>query len=291
MSPKTMWSLMAVVALAVAVPAQQAQEASEVRDMGVKANKIVEAHVAAVVTVNAVHKLEFRGETREHRLQSRGVLVSDTGLVMTDDGVVAPTFNAQAGGRKIDVKSSLEDVKVVFGNEEEEQESFLVGKDSKLGFAFLQVRGFDPKKRSIPLPDYSKADKPVVGKIVVTPNRLEKGFDYAPYFAFGWIVGEIKKPQKALLLSSGTHVGLPAYDLSGNLVGAHSRLKPDVGRANPRTVLLKGGVVNGAIQQALKRAQKMLEEQESEEKSEKSEKKSDEKADEKSEHKSNGDGK
>ncbi|MHC4078531.1 MAG: hypothetical protein ACYST0_08860 [Planctomycetota bacterium] len=261
MSTKT---LVMVVALAATMPAQRGKGSPQLTEIGTKAHKIVDAHVAGVVTVNVVIKIEFRGQSQERRLQSRGMLVSDTGLIMTHDGVVEPNVNVQARGRRIqDVKTAVEDIKVVFGNEEEEQESFLVGKDSKLGFAFLQVRGFDAKKRSIPVPDYSKAQKPQVGKIVVTPNRLEKGFDYAPYFAFGWIVGEIKKPQKALLLSSGTHVGLPAYDLSGNLVGAHARLKPSVGRSNPRTVLLKGGVVNGAIQQAQKRAQKMLAEQKS----------------------------
>lgn len=272
MSTKKIWSLIAIVAVAATMPAQKAEEASHAKELaaiGVRARKIVDAHVAGVVTISVVHKLEFQGQSREHRIQSRGMLVSDTGLVMTHDGVVDPTLRVTSRGRRIsDVKTTLEDVKIVFGNEEEEQEAFLVGKDSKLGFAFLQVRSFDPKKRSIPIPDYSKANKPQVGHIVVTPNRLAKGFDYTPYFTFGWIVGSIKKPQKALLLSSGTNVGLPAYDLSGNLVGAHSRLAPGVGRGNARTVLLKGGVVNGAIQQALKRAKKMLEEQKSEEKPE-----------------------
>lgn len=263
MSTKTMWPVM-VVALAAMMSAQKPQDASQTRDIGARAHKIVDAHIAGVVTINVVLKIEFRDQSQEHRIESRGMLVSDTGLVMTHDGVVDPDLNVTVRGRKIeDVKTTVEDIKVVFGNEEEEQESFLVGKDSKLGFAFLQVRGFDAKKRSIPVPDYSKAQKPKVGNIVVTPNRLEKGFDYAPYFMLARIVGEIKKPQKVLMLSGGTHIGLPVYDLSGNLVGAHARLKPSVGRAKPRTVLLKGGVVNGAIQQALKRARRMLGEQKS----------------------------
>jgi hypothetical protein len=257
-------TLVMVVALAATMPAQRGKGSPQLTEIGTKAHKIVDAHVAGIVTINVVIRIEFRGQSQERRLESRGMLVSDAGLIMTNDGVVEPNVNVRSGGRKIeDVKTTVEDIKVVFGNEEEEQEAFLVGKDSKLGFAFLQVRGFDAQKRSIAVPDYSKAKAPRIGKIVVTPNRLEKGFDYAPYFAFGWIIGEIKKPQKAFLMSSGTNVGLPAYDLAGNLVRAHARLKPSVGRGNPRPVLLKGGVVNGAIQQALKRAQKMLEEQKS----------------------------
>jgi S1-C subfamily serine protease len=251
----------ALVALAAAMPAQRTQAPGELAELGVKAQEIVQAHVAGVVTIKVVIKIEFLGQSQEKRLEARGMLVTDAGLVMTDEGVVDPNVNVRSGGREIqDVTATAEDIKIVFGNEEEEQDAFLVGKDSKLGFAFLQVRGFDAKKRSIPVPDYDAAKEPKVGSIVVTPNRLEKGFDYAPYFTFGWITGEVKKPRKALLLSSGTNNGLPAYDLAGNLVGAHARLSPSVGDDKPRAVLLKGGVVNGAIQQAAKRAEEMLEE-------------------------------
>jgi S1-C subfamily serine protease len=231
-------------------------------ELGTKAHQIAEAHVAGVVTIKVVIKIEFMGQTQERRLESRGMLVSDTGLIMTDDGVVDPNVNVRnSQGRQIEnVTATAEDIKVVFGNEEEEQDAFLVGKDSKLGFAFLQVRGFDAKKRSIPVPDYDKTTDLQVGGIFVTPNRLEKGFDYAPYFSFAWVTGEVKKPRKALLVSSGTNVGLPAYDLAGNLVGAHARISPSVGGEQNKAVLLKGAVVNGAIQQALKRAQEMLEE-------------------------------
>lgn len=272
---------MATVALATTMPAQQAKDAShkvDVAAIGVQARRIVDAHVAGIVTVNAVHKIEFNGRSQEQRMSSRGALVSDTGLVMTADGVVAPNFNVTMRGQKVECKSTLEDLKVVFANEEEEQEAFLVGKDSKLGLGFLQLRNFEPQKRKMPIPDFSKAQKPQIGEIVVTPNRLEKKFDYAPYFAFGWIVGEIKKPHKALLLTTGSNVGLPAYDLSGNLVGAHSRI--NAGPRRSHFLLLKGGVVNGAIKQALKRAKKMQEEQ-----------KSGEKAEGKGEGKGDGDGK
>ena len=258
-------SCAALLALATTMPAQQdprEPQPAQLVELGAKAQQIADAHVAGVVTIKVVVKIEFLGQSQEKRLESRGMLVSDTGLVMTDDGVVDPNVNVRSGGRQVeDVTATAEDIKIIFGNEEEEQDAFLVGKDSKLGFAFLQVRGFDAKKRSIPVPDYDKASDAQVGAIVVSPNRLEKGFDYAPYFTFGWITGEVKKPRKALLLSSGTNVGLAAYDLAGKLVGAHARLSPSVGDGNARPVLLKGGVVNGAIQQAVKRAEEMLEEQ------------------------------
>jgi hypothetical protein len=263
------WSLATLVALAATttVPAQQNAGSSQLGssqlgELGAKARSIVDTHAGAVVTVHVVIKVEFSGQSREHRLEARGTLVTDTGLVMTDDGTVTPQVNVQSNGRAIQgVKTELQDIKVVFGKEEEEQASFLVGKDSKLGLAFLQVRDFDPKKRSIQIPDYGKATDPAVGDIVVSPNRLEKGFDYAPYFAFGWVIGEIKKPLKCLLLSSGANAGLPAFNLAGQLVGAHSQLRPGVGQGKPRAVMLSGGVVNGAIRQAEKRGQKMLEEQ------------------------------
>jgi len=264
MSRKPIWFLVSLLALDPMLPAQQGQESPQITEIGARAHEIVDAHVAGVVTIKVVIKIEYMGQSQERRLQTRGMLVASTGLIMTHDGVVDPNVDVRSRGRKLDdVKTTVESIKIVFGNEEEEQEAFLVGKDSKLGFGFLQVRDFDAKKRSIAVPDYGKAQDPGVGTIVVTPNRLEKGFDYAPYFTFGWITGEIKKPLKAYLVSNGTHIGLPAYDLSGRLVGAHARLKPSVGEAGARPVLLKGGVVNGAIQQALKRAEKMLTEQKS----------------------------
>jgi hypothetical protein len=261
MTTKMKMSLAALLALAVVLPAQQDQNPSQQMEIGARCRKVVEEHGAGVVSISVVIKIEFMGRSQEQRLQARGMLVSDTGLIMTADGVVDPQVNVTSGGRDVEgVKTEVEDIKVVFGNEEEEQDAFLVGKDSRLGFSFLQVRDFDPKKRTIKIPDYSKAESPGIGDILVTPNRLEKGFDYAPYFTFAWVTGEIKKPLKSLLLSSGTEPGLPAYDLSGRLAGAHARLKPSVGGGNPKTVLLRGAVVDAAIQQALRRAEEMRQE-------------------------------
>lgn len=261
MMQTTMRSVAALAALTLALPAQQDQDTTQLAAFGAKAREIAQAHVAGVVTVKVVIKIEFMGRSEEKRLESRGMLVSDTGLVITDAGVVDPNVTVNANGHQVDdVSASAEDIKVVFGNEEEEQDAFLVGKDSKLGFAFLQVRDFDATKRSIPIPDFDHARDPQVGAVYVTPNRLAKGFDYAPFFSFGWITGEVRKPRKGFLLSSGTYNGLPAYDLDGNLIGAHAQMQASVGQGS-QAVLLKGPVVAAAIDQAKKRATQMLEEQ------------------------------
>jgi hypothetical protein len=231
-------------------------------EVGQKAEAIMEAQAPAIVSVRVVLDLEFAGRTQEHRLQTRGVAVSDTGLIMTSIEAIKPSINVRGPrGRSIDVKITPADIKIVFEKDEKEWDAFVAVKDTKRQLVFLQLKDFKPADRKIQCVDFSKSATAKVGDEVVTVQRLTKGFDYAPYYSLARIRGELKKPRKALIISRAGISGLPVFGLDGKLVGCHSRMRSGLEtgeaareRAGGQAVVLAAKEVHAVIQQALKKA-------------------------------------
>jgi len=229
-------------------------------DLGDKANVIVKAQASTIITVRMVIDLEFSGRSQEHRLQARGVVVSDTGLILTALGTVSPSFNVRnRQGKTLEAKVTPVDIKIVFENEEKEWDAFLVVKDTKRGLAFLQIKDFKPGSRKLKWVDFSSSAKAVIGDQIVTVTRLSKGYDYAPLFTVARVIGKLKKPRKGHVLDRSGAVGLPAFNLNGKLLGVHGRIKSELKeglrphRAG-QSVILSAKEINPLIKQALKKA-------------------------------------
>ncbi len=229
-------------------------------DLGDKANVIVKAQASTIITVRMVIDLEFSGRSQEHRLQARGVVVSDTGLILTALGTVSPSFNVRnRQGKTLEAKVTPVDIKIVFENEEKEWDAFLVVKDTKRGLAFLQIKDFKPGSRKLKWVDFSSSAKAVIGDQIVTVTRLSKGYDYAPLFTVARVIGKLKKPRKGHVLDRSGAVGLPAFNLNGKLLGVHGRIKSELkeglrpNRAG-QSVILSAKEINPLIKQALKKA-------------------------------------
>ncbi|PIE22581.1 MAG: hypothetical protein CSA62_11450 [Planctomycetota bacterium] len=251
---------------------------------------LLKEHAASIVTLNVVVKLEFMGQSREQRINGRGVLVHESGLILADVQIAAPSFNANSGGKRIDIKVTPLEFKVVFESEEDELEAFLVGKDSKLGFAFLKLKDGLPKAHAGHVLDYSSAKKPKVGEQTVTVSRLSKGYDYAPAIGSSRILGVIKKPRKAWILAGSAATGLPVWNVAGELIGCQGRIASSLSAARPGTgqaVVLRGGLVAAAVKQALKQAEELAKEK----KDEKKDGKKDGEGEKKEEKKMDGEGK
>jgi len=247
-------------------------------ELGKKAEAVVKTNQASIVTVRVVLDIEFGGQSREHRISSRGVAVSDTGLIMTDIGAVNPNVNVRGpGGRRIEPKVTPSDIKIIFEKDEKEWDAFVAVKDTKRGLIFLQLKNFKPADRNVKPVDFSKSGKAEVGDRVVTVLRLAKGYDYAPCFNVGRIIGHVKKPRKGLLIDRASIPGLPVFTTDGKLVGCHARMKSGLEEGAGQTrgagqpVILAAKEINAVIKQALKKAAEG-EEKAGEEKAEKEEK-------------------
>jgi hypothetical protein len=228
--------------------------------LGKMGAQLVEKHASSICTINVVMKLEFMGQSREQRINGRGIIAHESGLILTGVEVAAPNFNVQARGQNIDVKVTPVDFKVVFNNEEEEREAFLVGKDSKLGFAFVQLKDGLPEEMKSQVIDYGAAKKPEVGDQLLSVYRLGKGYDYAPFFSANRVVGQLKKPRRGWMMDGSARTGLPVWNLQGELVGCQARIESGLGSGRPgsgQSVVLRGGQVAAAVKQAVKQAEEL----------------------------------
>ena len=229
---------------------------AQIDQLGQQAKAIMDARVKSIVTVNVVLKMEMMGKSHEHRLDARGVVVSPQGLIMTRKGIFSPSLSSARNGEK--PKFTPLDIKVVFNNEEKEYQAFLVGKDSKLRLAFIQIQEELPDELELAPIDFAGKTKPVIGEQVVTVLRLDKNFDYAPMFTATRILGHTKKPRKAFLVGGQFPPGLPVFNLSGEVLGFHTVLEDLSGSHQGYPVILTNNIAKGAIGNAQKRAIKML---------------------------------
>lgn len=180
----------------------------------------------SVVTVKVVIKTEINmmGQTQneEQRSELQGVVVDASGLIMISNAEISADRMKEAMGAgpfgELDLKMTPSDFKVIFGNEEKEYQAFLVATDTKLDLAFVQVEDLGDAK---PVPVvFGEEAQGAVGDTIVSVSRLQKGYDYAPYFSTGRISGMIQKPRTAWIVdgSVGSY-GLPIFTSSGKVVG------------------------------------------------------------------------
>ncbi len=245
----------------------------------------------SIVTVKVVIKTEFsmmgQAQNEESRSELQGVVVHDSGLIMISNAEISAdrAMEALAGTgnpmmANVELTMTPTDFTVIFGNEEDEHDAFLVAKDTKLDLAFLQVQGVTDRK--LTTVNFAEGVKPAVGDTVVAISRLKKGYDYAPFATTSRVSGAIRKPRKAWIVDgSMSSYGLPVFSSKGDVVGVLITLAPtttdDSGgsgfgsmmrmmrggglNSGVGTFILPAKVVNGLIKQSLTKVQELLDEQ------------------------------
>ena len=272
------------VALLTLPRAGLAQDAADIAGL-------LEKAAPCIVTVKVVIKTEFsmmgQVQNEESRSELQGVVVHDSGLIMISNAEISAdrAMEALAGMgnpmmANVELTMTPTDFAVIFGNEEDEHDAFLVAKDTLLDLAFLQVQGVTD--RELVTVNFAEGVKPAVGDTVVAISRLKKGYDYAPFATTARVSGAIRKPRKAWIVDgSMSSYGLPVFSSSGDVVGVLITLAPtttdDSGGSGFGSIMriMRGGgmdtgvgtfilpakVVNGLIKQSRARAGKMLDEQ------------------------------
>ena len=236
--------------LAILVIASSLTVSTTVRadNEGDKLAAILKSRSEPIVTVRFVLEAEFRGQKREIRSDMRGAVVDASGLiVISRESISSP--NAM-------MKVTPVEFKVVIGKEEKEYDAFIAAKDTKLGLTFLQIR--DLGDRKLVGVDFDGVAKPTIGQKVVSVNRMSKGFDFAPYFSVGRVIGRIKKPRKAWVTNLNTALALPIYSLDGQLVGFMGAIDPSGEGGVEGVFILPAKVVKGLIRPALAQAAERL---------------------------------
>lgn len=221
---------------------------------------IVEKVAPSIVTVKVVIKTTMKvgGESMEEesKMSLQGVVVTPDGLIMVSNSPFSPKrmmemLAGESMPAGMDYKMTPTSIKVTFGNEDKEYDAFLAATDTKLDLAFIKVEGLG--ERQLTPVNLASATDAKLGQKVIAISRLSKGYDYAPYFAFGQICGEITKPRRAwMLLGDVSQLGLPVFTLNDELLGVLTTIAPDVREERGDTMgfamfmrLLTGGGSSG----------------------------------------------
>jgi S1-C subfamily serine protease len=187
--------------------------------------QLLEKLQSNIVTVRVVIKVEFKSEDEtesdESKFTLQGAVLTSDGLILVSGVLLSSESFKQLIGAGDDDKMTFsitpQSFKVIFGSETKEYEAKLVATDSQLGIGFLKI--MDLEGRTLTPITFSDEELSV-GKEVLTVSRLPKGFDYAPYFVSGRIIGEVSKPRKAFLIEGNVRtLGLPVYSTRGEAVG------------------------------------------------------------------------
>jgi S1-C subfamily serine protease len=239
-------SLLAAAVLALGFVSRSAQAADESPYA-----KLLEAKVPTVVSVKSVLKWSWNGGADSERNDERnGVVVDPSGLIMV--------ANFSGSARSASLKISATNIRVLFDGDEKEYEAVLGATDSKLGLAFVRVKDLAGKK--VASVNFADGVDVKVGDEVAAVFRTDQGFDYAPYFAVGRIVGQVTKPRAMWILSGISFVSSPLYTSDGKVTGVVVRQQgiSEEG-SSERTFLLPYKAVQGVVAQAVKASAKALE--------------------------------
>ena len=214
----------AFAALALPLTAVRADEE------GAQLQALLDKTAPTIVTVKSVLKSTAKGDGQgqdsESPIAMQGVVVSADGLVMLTNLAFSPTRamelvgrggGAEAAGMKVNPTA----IKVIFAGDDKEYDAFLAATDTALDLAFVKIEGLADRK--LAFVDFANNGTATIGQKVVSIARLQKGFDYAPFYQSGRVTGMIGKPRKALMLEgSVASFGLPVFALTGEPIGVLS---------------------------------------------------------------------
>jgi len=204
-------------------------------EMGNAYKQVLEKVQPNIVTVRVVIKFDVKSEdeteSSESKFTLQGVVLTNDGLIMASGVLLSSESFKQLLGVEDDDEMTFtitpQSFKVIFGSETKEYDAKLVATDSQLGIGFLKITNLDGRALT---PITFSDEELAVGKEVLAVSRLPKGFDYAPYFVSGRIIGEVSKPRKAFLIEGNVRsLGLPVYSLKGEAVGVVVLLRHGIG--------------------------------------------------------------
>ncbi len=235
--------------------------------------KILAAKADTVVNLKFVLKLQIivQGQSRdqEQNMEVRGVLIGDSGLVLTSNmnfGGIPESVRRQYN---LEVKATPVELKILFGNEVEEYDAQLVARDSNLNLAFVQI--LDMKGRKVKGVDLRTGVEPRIGRELIGVTRMSRGFDCAPSVGRLFVTAKVEKPRVMWAVNgSFSEIAHPVYNIAGELAGILSIQEGSEGVSqgggmmgggnnNIRPVILPLSDVVRSLKQAEKRAAEALE--------------------------------
>lgn len=188
------------LATPTAAPAAMLADTSPVAAIAAK-------HGSALVTVKF---LMVFGENEAER-EAGGIVIDPKGLILVS--------NLEMGGAPRGRESAqAKEIKVLIGDDTQGLPAKLIGRDSELELAWVQLD--TPADKPLAALDTSKTTMPAMGDAIVGLDRMNKYYDRA-LAGFSINVAAIAKKPRTLIIpaTSVPWVGLPFFSASGEFAG------------------------------------------------------------------------
>lgn len=185
--------------------------------------KLIKDKSPAYVTVKFVLKLRSEFGDRETESECTGVMIEPKGLVLVSNSRLGlGSFMRRFGGT-----ATPTDIKVLIGEDTEGVEAKLLGRDTELDLAWVQIK--EPSEKPYAFVDLEKAATPLRGQRLVCIRRMAKYFDRAFVVTEGRVAGRTKKPRDLFVPGGGMEIepGLPVFAADGTVVGVVVTQMPD----------------------------------------------------------------
>jgi S1-C subfamily serine protease len=200
-----------IVPAGVALAAEARPAALSVE--GTSMAKIATDRAPALVTIKFVLVASGPGGDQEIEAEAGGLVIDPKGLVLVS--------NLEMGGSpgRQRARAQTKDIKVLIGDDTEGVPAKLIGRDSELELAWVQID--TPADTPYSFVDLSKGASVRVGETLVGLDRMNKYFDRT-LVAFTTSVGGLAKKPRNLIIPVGGKIewiGLPMFNLGGELAG------------------------------------------------------------------------
>jgi S1-C subfamily serine protease len=167
----------------------------------------------AMVSVKFMMSISGMGQDQEREAEAAGLLIDDKGLVLVS--------NLEIGGalQRGQPSAQAKDIKVLIGDDTEGVPAKVIGRDTELELAWIQLE--KPADKALAFVDLSKGAAVSVGQELVGLDRMNKYYDRA-IVGFTTTVGGLAKKPRNLIIPSGGKIewiGVPVFTGAGEFVG------------------------------------------------------------------------
>lgn len=179
---------------------------------------IVEKVAPAMVTVKFVMAYEGNDDTEEQEID---------GLVIDPRGVVLISSAMMFGPEYLGVPARPREIKIIPQGQTEGLDAEVLVRDRELDLAWLRITAESDEPRDMPSVSFKNETKPRLGQPVVQIWKLDKYFDRTPYVSEGRVAAIVSKPRDLFIASGEITIGLPVFDLRGEVMGFGVLQLPD----------------------------------------------------------------
>jgi hypothetical protein len=168
----------------------------------------------AMVNIKFVMSLDFGGQSQDIEREISALAINDKGLFLVVNG----NLGAGMGGRMRGMGNiQPKEIKVSLTEDSESLPAKLIGRDSELDLAWIQLD--KPADKPLVFLDLTKGATAAAGQTVFAFELLGKFYDKAPMIVPTSVGAVVSKPRKMYVPTDTRAYGMPFFTTDGQFLG------------------------------------------------------------------------